>query len=42
MNQLLSDINSSLEELFMGLDGALNMTETMEILSNCLILNRVP
>ena len=42
MNSLLSDIFTSLEELFMGLDGALNMTDAMETLSQALTLNRVP
>jgi len=42
MNCLLSDIFTSLEELYMGLDGALNMTDAMEALSVSLTLNRVP
>lgn len=42
MNNLLQDIFSSLEELFMGLDGALNMSDTMETLSQSLTLNRIP
>merc|ERR1711976_25309 len=42
MNSLLLVISSSLEELYMGLDGALNMTDAMELLSNSLMLNRVP
>jgi dynein heavy chain len=42
MNCLLLEITISLEELFMGLDGALNMTDAMETLSTSLILNRVP
>ena len=42
MNQLLEVIRSSLEELYMGLDGALNMTDAMETLAQALVLNRVP
>lgn len=42
MNILLDEIKQSLENLRLGLIGALNITETMEALSNCLILNKVP
>jgi len=42
MNTLLQTIKSSLEELRLGLTGALNVTDAMELLSNCLMLNRVP
>jgi|JI61114BRNA_FD_contig_111_597625_length_3861_multi_2_in_0_out_0_4 dynein heavy chain len=42
MNSLLSEITGSLEGLYMGLDGALNMTDQMELLANSLTLNRIP
>lgn len=42
MNGLLSEIKSSLENLQMGLSGALNMTESMEKLAQSLEFNRVP
>jgi dynein heavy chain len=42
MNILLNEIRRSLIELQMGLSGALNITEQMEILSNTLSMNRVP
>jgi len=42
MNGLLQEIKGSLEDLFMGLSGALNMTEVMEKLSQSLEFNRVP
>lgn len=42
MNILLGVIKTSLEELRLGLTGALNVTDAMENLSNCLLLNRVP
>ena len=42
MNKLLHEIFSSLEELKLGIEGALNMTEAMEDLALCLTLNRVP
>lgn len=42
MNSLLSEITSSLEGLYMGLDGALNMTDQMELLAQALTLNRIP
>lgn len=42
LNQLLKDIQMSLEELFLGMEGALNMTERMEQLQIFISLNRVP
>merc|ERR1712196_129856 len=42
MNSLLSDIFVSLEELELGLSGALNMTDAMDALANALKVNRVP
>eukprot|EP01017_Pseudomicrothorax_dubius_P026129 TRINITY_DN2891_c0_g1_i1.p1 TRINITY_DN2891_c0_g1~~TRINITY_DN2891_c0_g1_i1.p1 ORF type:complete len:733 (+),score=221.94 TRINITY_DN2891_c0_g1_i1:69-2201(+) len=42
MNTLLSEIDRSLEELKLGLLGALNITDAMEGLSRALSLNRVP
>jgi dynein heavy chain len=42
MNILLSTIKTTLEELRLGLTGALNVTDAMELLSNCLLFNRVP
>jgi len=42
MNVLLGEIRLSLTELKMGLQGALNITDAMEGLSNSLFLNRVP
>lgn len=42
MNGLLSEIKGSLENLQMGLSGALNMTDTMEKLAQSLEFNRVP
>lgn len=42
MNTLLSEIRVSLEELRLGLTGALNITDAMEVLQNCLDLNKVP
>lgn len=42
MNLLLLEISSSLEALMLGLEGALNMTDTMESLNNSLKLNWVP
>lgn len=42
MNILLGEIRRSLVELQMGLDGALNITDKMEILTNELALNKVP
>lgn len=42
MNKLLGEIKSSLENLRLGLVGALNITEEMESLSQALTLNKVP
>jgi len=42
MNTLLGELKRSLEELVLGLDGALNMSEGMEALQTAIILNRVP
>jgi len=42
MNKLLGEIKASLENLRLGLVGALNITEDMELLSQGLILNKVP
>lgn len=42
MNTLLGEITNSLEGLYMGLDGALNMTDQMELLASSLTLNRIP
>jgi dynein heavy chain len=42
MNGLLFEIERSLKELEMGLQGALNITDAMEGLSRSLQLNRVP
>lgn len=42
MNLLLLEINSSLEDLKLGITGALNMTDAMETLSQCLQINKVP
>jgi dynein heavy chain len=42
MNGLLAEIKGSLEDLLMGLSGALNMTEQMEKLGQSLEFNRVP
>jgi len=42
MNVLLTEIRISLTELQLGLQGALNITDAMENLSNSLFLNRVP
>jgi hypothetical protein len=36
MNKLLGQIKSSLEELKLGLTGALNVTDAMEGLASCL------
>lgn len=41
MNDLLKVIKQSLEDLSMGLSGALNMTDAMENLSQCLQFNKV-
>jgi len=42
MNVMLLSIFTSLEELELGLAGALNMTDNMETLATALSLNRVP
>lgn len=42
MNQLLNEIRFSLTELDQGLDGALNITDAMEELQNCLEINKLP
>lgn len=42
MNKLLGEIRSTLEDLRLGITGALNMSDAMEILSQCLTLNKVP
>ena len=42
MNGLLSEIRSSLEDLRLGLTGALNMTDSMENFQRSLSFNRVP
>mmetsp|Transcript_24255 Transcript_24255/g.21368 ORF Transcript_24255/g.21368 Transcript_24255/m.21368 type:complete len:388 (+) Transcript_24255:5707-6870(+) len=42
MNGLLEEIDKSLEELRLGLEGALNMTDAMDDLSRALTLNKVP
>jgi len=42
MNTLLLGIKSSLEDLRLGLTGALNMTDAMELLQMSLSFNKVP
>jgi len=42
MNILLDTVRLSLEELRLGLDGALNFSDAMDELSKALMLNRVP
>ena len=42
MNNLLFEIKNSLEELQLGLNGALNMTDSMENLLRSLTINKVP
>lgn len=42
MNVLLGEIKNTLEELRLGLTGALNVTDAMENLSKSLTLNKVP
>jgi len=42
MNGLLEEIEKSLEELRLGLEGALNMSDAMDSLAKSLVLNRVP
>jgi len=42
MNILVTEIRRSLAELTRGLKGELNMTDHMEALMNCLIMNTRP
>jgi dynein heavy chain len=42
MNILLGEIRKSLEDLRLGLTGALNVTDQMEMLATALQFNRVP
>lgn len=42
LNVLLEDMKRSMEELQLGLDGALNMTESMEALARAMATNTVP
>jgi dynein heavy chain len=42
MNDLLVFIRRSLEELTLGLDGALNMSAAMELVLNGIVMNKVP
>lgn len=42
MNILLGELRNTLEDLRLGITGALNMTDAMELLSQCLTLNKVP
>jgi dynein heavy chain, axonemal len=42
MNTLLDEIRKSLEELKLGLQGALNVTEAMEQLQMALTFNKLP
>jgi len=42
MNNLLVEIKTSLEDLRLGLTGALNMTDAMEVLMRFLNFNKVP
>ena len=42
MNALLNEIRFSLTELDQGLDGALNITDAMEVLSMSLQINVLP
>jgi dynein heavy chain len=42
MNILLGEIKNSLENLRLGLIGALNITDDMENLSKSLMMNKVP
>ncbi len=42
MNVLLREIKSSLEDLRLGLTGALNITDAMENLAMSLSFNKVP
>ncbi len=42
MNALLVEMKRSMEELLLGLDGALNMSEKMEALAKGIAMNTVP
>ncbi len=42
MNALLVEMKRSMDELLLGLDGALNMSEKMEALSRGISTNSVP
>ena len=42
MNILMGDARLSLDELKLGLEGALNISDAMEALSTSLSMNRVP
>lgn len=42
MNALLSEMKRSMEELQLGLDGALNMSDKMEALARGIATNTVP
>lgn len=42
MNTLLGIIKTTLEDLRLGMEGALNMTEQMENLLTCITFDKVP
>lgn len=42
MNGLVGEIRRSLQELKLGLEGALNISDAMEALGACLFINKVP
>jgi len=42
MNNLVNEIRRSLSELKLGLEGALNISDAMEVLTTALLVNRVP
>jgi len=42
MNALLHEVRRSLSELKLGLEGALNISDAMEVLTTALLVNRVP
>lgn len=42
MNQLLKVIKTTLDDLKLGINGALNMTDSMEALMQSLQFNQVP
>lgn len=42
MNSLLNEIRFSLTELDQGLDGALNITDAMEVLQASIEINKLP